>query len=186
MRDHQILIKAVAKGNQDAFKQLYNIFSDIVFNTALGYTQNKELAEEVTQDVFVSIYKNANQFKSKSKVSTWIYRITVNTALNAIKKRKKHLNLTDESAILNLPDFDHPGILMENKENAAALFKAIETLSNNQKTAFILSYIEDLPRQQVADIMEITLKATESLLQRAKVNLREKLKFLYANRRKTK
>lgn len=184
MTTNQILIKAIAEGDQNSFKQLYDLFSDIVYNTALGYTQNHEMAEEVAQDVFVSIYKNADQFKAASKVSTWIYRITVNTSLNAIKKRKKHLNLTDESALINVPDFNHPGILMEKKEDAAALFKCIYALSEKQQTAFILSYIEDLPRQEVADIMQITLKATESLLQRAKGNLRENLELLYYKRRK--
>lgn len=69
----------------------------------------------------------------------------------------------------------HPGILLENKEKSKILFDFIYQLPENQKTAFILSLVEDLPRQEVADVMEISLKAVEGLLQRAKENLRKKI-----------
>lgn len=86
----------------------------------------------------------------------------------------------------DVPDFEHPGVLMENKENTKALFKAIHTLPNQQKTAFILSFVEELPRQEVADVMEVSLKAVESLLQRAKKNMRPELEKLYPHRRNPK
>ena len=76
--------------------------------------------------------------------------------------------------------------LPQNKENAIALYQAMECLPANQKTAFILSFIEELPRQEVADIMEISLKAVESLLQRAKSNMRSELEKIYPHRRKSK
>ena len=75
-------------------------------------------------------------------------------------------------------------MLLEKRESSKILFQVIDTLPDSQKTAFILSFVEELPRQEVADIMEISLKATESLLQRAKNNLRNKLKNKYPDRRK--
>ena len=186
MTDIDRLITSIAKGDQEAFKHLYNMFSERVYNTAISYVQNYQDAEEVTQDVFVSIAKNAGNFQGKSSLSTWIYRITVNTSLNHIKKKKRLSFLKLINFEKDHPDFEHPGILLENKENAKFLFKAIEELSDNQKTAFILSFVEELPRQEVADVMEISLKAIESLLQRAKKNLREILKNKYPNRRKNK
>lgn len=138
--------------------------------------QNIEDAEEVTQDVFITIYQKIDGFKTESKLSTWIYRIAVNAALNRLKKKQKKsfLNLTTISH--QIPHFEHPGIIAENKENASILFKAIYQLPESQKTAFILSYIEELPRQEVADIMGNSLKSIESLLQRGKQNLRKLLK----------
>ena len=178
------LIQAIANGESKAFQELYEIFSARVFNTALSYTQNEQEAEEITQDVFTNIYRNASKFKGEASVSTWIYRITVNTSLNQLKKKKRFSFLKFGEPELNKPDFDHPGVLLEKKENARLLFKVIDTLPDSQKSAFILSYIEDLPRQEVANILEISLKATESLLQRAKKNLRDKLEKHYPNRRK--
>lgn len=180
------IIQAIANGNKQVFSMLYKRFSDKVYNTALSYTKNIRDAEEITQDVFVKIYKNANKFKGNSSLNTWIYRITVNTSLNYLKKKKKFTLFKNTLTTPQPIDFEHPEAVLENKENVAALYKAMDCLPNTQKTAFILSYIEDLPRQEVADIMETSLKAVESLLQRAKKNMRSALRKLYPNRRKSK
>ena len=148
--------------------------------------QDEQAAEEITQDVFTNIFKKATTFKSNSAVRTWIYRITVNTSLNFIKKKKQSTVVGLDVVKKEVPDFVHPGVILENKENATLLYQVIETLPDQQKTAFILSFIEELPRQEVADIMKTSLKAVESLLQRAKKKLRTELLPLYPNRRKIK
>lgn len=141
--------------------------------------QHVEDAEEITQDVFSAIYTQAHTFKGNAKVSTWIYRIAVNKALNQIQKRNKRPKSDMEIQAYHRIDFQHPGVLLENQEKSKYLFAAIDTLNENQKTAFILSFIEDLPRQEVADIMKTSLKSVESLLQRAKANLKKKLIGMY-------
>ena len=88
-----------------------------------------------------------------------------------------------ENSKHEFPDFEHPGIQEENKETAKIMYKAINSLPDSQKTAFILGFIEEKPRQEIANIMGISLKAVESLLQRAKENLRKKLHQLNPNRR---
>lgn len=186
MEDHIQLIQSLAQGNRKVFRQLYDSYVELVFNTALSYTKNYEDAQEVTQDVFSKVFLKATHFKGNSTVKTWIYRIVVNTSLNFIKKKKRLKVNSVEELDNKVPDFVHPGVLMENKEKATILYAAIGRLNTNQETAFILSYIEGLPRQEVADIMEMSLKAIESLLQRAKTNLRDILSMDFENRRKTK
>ncbi len=178
------LLQSIANGDKTAFRQLYELFSEKVYNAAISYSQNEEDAEEITQDVFTKVFRNAAKFEGKSAVGTWIYRITVNTSLNYLKKKNRFSFLQFGEVKTDKPDFEHPGILLEKREAAKTLFKVIDTLPTNQKTAFILSFVEELPRQEVADIMEISLKAVESLLQRAKKNLRDRLENLYPNRRK--
>ena len=181
--DEEQILNRIINGDEEAFELLYKAYSDKVFNTSLSYCKNRQDAEEVTQNVFVKIYEKASTFKHKSSLSTWIYRITVNTSLNFLKKKKRFSlfkNLQDQS---ELQDFHHPGVILEQKENAKLLFRVIDYLPDRQKTTFILSYIEGLPRQEVADIMEISLKSVESLLQRAKQNLRSRLKNNYPDRR---
>lgn len=162
------------------------MYKEKVYNTALGYLQNVEDAEEITQDVFLTIFDKADTFKGNSKVSTWIYRITVNKSLNQIEKRNRRPQSGKEIQDYHRVDFRHPGVLLENQEKAQYLFSVIDALIETQKTAFILSYVEGLPRQEVADIMETTLKSVESLLQRAKTNLKKKLISIYpeGNRKK--
>lgn len=136
---------------------------------------NVEESEEITQDVFLTIFNKAHTFKGQAKVSTWIYRITINKALNQIEKRNRQPLSNKEIEAHHRIDFQHPGILLENKEKAQSLFLAIDKLIETQKTAFILSYVEGLPQQEVADIMKTSLKSVESLLQRAKTNLKNTL-----------
>lgn len=183
MKEHQEIIQQIILGDKQSFEKLYDIFSEKVYNTAISYVQNEIDAQEITQDVFVNIFRYANKFRKESTVSTWIYRITINTSLNYLKRKKRSSFLSFGEKTPDKPDFNHPGISLEKQENARLLFQVIDTLPEKQKTAFILSYIEELPRQEVADIMKISLKAVESLLQRAKKNLRNKLEKLYPGRR---
>jgi RNA polymerase sigma-70 factor (ECF subfamily) len=156
----------------------------MVYNLALNYVQNVEDAEEITQDVFVSVYQSIHSFQENSSLSTWMYRITINKSLDFLKskQRKKRFALLtslffDNSNDLkhNPPEFNHPGVLLEHKEALGKLFKVINELPNKQKTALILHKIEQKSQAEVAEIMNISLKAAESLIQRAKTNLSKKL-----------
>lgn len=180
--DNQIL-NLISKGEQKAFADLYNEFSSRVFNVALSYTQLHDVAEDIAQEVFVKVFNSAHKFRGGSSVYTWIYRITVNTSLNHVKKSRQNLLLGQD--LSHVVDFEHPGIIAENKEKSQLLYAAMKDLIPSQKMAFVLSYIEDLPRKDVASIMEISLKAVESLLQRAKKNMRLKLEKHYPERRKS-
>ncbi|EDM45068.1 RNA polymerase, ECF-type sigma factor [unidentified eubacterium SCB49] len=143
----------------------------------MSYVQNKEDAEEITQDVFIKVYDKHHDFKGKSSLKTWIYRITINTSLDYIKaknrKKRAAFKNRDDDALNYIGDFNHPGVLLENKENLAKLFKAINQLPENQKTVLLLLKVEDLSLKEVAEIMDKSLKAIESIFQRAKTNLKK-------------
>lgn len=190
---HYELLQKIALGDESSLKLLYDEFSTKVFNTAISYLQDISEAEEITQDVFLKIYNSALTFKKKSSVSTWIYRITVNKSLDRIKyyKRKKRISLAasffihrDEDELKNVIDILHPGTLQEQKEESKILFAAINKLPDGQKTVFILRHVENLPQKEIADITKLSVKAVESLLQRAKQNLRKELNYIFNNRRK--
>lgn len=167
------------------FQELYKTYSKQVYNLALHYVQNIEEAEEITQDVFVSIHQSLESFQNKSTLSTWIYRITINKCLDFIKSKSRRNRIAFLTSLFSnnkqdvrfyLPNFDHPGVLMEQKEAIKKIFECINTLLPNQKTVLILSKIEKKNHQEVAEIMGLSIKAVESLLQRAKQNLANKLK----------
>ncbi|MGV3630558.1 MAG: RNA polymerase sigma factor [Bacteroidota bacterium] len=166
------------------FEEVYRKYNKLVFNLVLQYVQNQEDAQEITQDVFVKIYQALPDFKHESTVSTWIYRISINTSLDFIKsrKRKKRRAIltsffhTDNNEIRHeAGHFDHPGVELEQKEATQLIFKAINCLPDKQKTALILSKIEDKPQAEIARIMDLSTKAVESLIQRAKSNLVQNL-----------
>lgn len=193
MEDEVLWIDEIAKGNENALKKIYERYSVKVFNTVISYTKNQEDAEELHQDIFVTIYNTAGSFRKNASVSTWIYRIAVNKSLDFLRKKNSlkrsgiftSLYKKDSGELaIESADFVHPGIKMEQAENAQLLFRVIETLPENQKTAFILTQIEDLPQKEAAEIMNTSRKAVESLLQRAKGNLKKELEKVYPERGK--
>ncbi|MEL7146806.1 MAG: RNA polymerase sigma factor [Bacteroidota bacterium] len=193
MLDEERCLKAIAEGSEEALERLYQHYADRVFNTVISYTKNEEDAEELLQDVFVTVYKTACRFQYNSSVSTWIYRIAVNKALDHLRRKKSakrsgiftSLYKKNSSEVkYESVDFAHPGVKMENKEDAQLLFRTIDALSENQKTAFILTQIEGLPQQEVAKIMDQSRKSVESLVQRAKANLRKELVKFFPTRGK--
>lgn len=177
------LIEGLKKGEETAFKYLVDTYKDRVFNTALGIVQNAEDAEDVAQEVFIQVYRSIHHFKGESKLSTWLYRIATTRALDLLRSRKskkrfgfiQRLFGEEGEPVQDIPDFNHPGVALEKKENAAKLFRAIAKLPENQKTAFTLHKMEDLSYQEISEVMQTTVPAVESLMHRAKQNLRKLL-----------
>lgn len=165
------------------FETIYHQHEDLVFNLCLHYLQNRQDAEEAMQDIFVKIHTKLSSFEGNSSLKTWIYRIAVNHCLDVLRARKRrnslafitHLFLGKTEKPLEIPQFNHPGVLLEDREALENLFKKINQLPENQRTALILKYLDDLPQREIADIMQVSEKAVESLLQRAKQNLEKKL-----------
>lgn len=177
--------------NRELFQSIYNQYKVLVYNVALHYLQNVEDAEEVTQDVFVQIYNSIDTFNQKSSLKTWIYRISINKSLDFIKHKNSAKRFfifgrksENEREIQNLSSFEHPGIALENKENASILFEVIDQLTENQKTAFILSKLDGLSNSEISEIMNVSISAVESLIFRAKATLQEKLSKKFENYRK--
>ncbi len=168
------------------FEQLYVTYKNLVFNLSLQYVQNKQDAEEITQDVFVKIHQTLHTFKHEAKIQTWIYRITVNKCLDFLKAKqsKKRFalftSIFTSSISTELADnadniFAHPGVDLEQKESLKIIFDCLNQLPDKQKTALILHKIEHIPQLEIAEIMQLHPKAVESLIQRAKANLQKKL-----------
>lgn len=181
-QDELDLIERLKRGEESAFRSLVEQYQDLVYNTALGIVQNESDAEDVAQEVFIQVYRSIGTFKSEAKLSTWIYRITTTRALDLLRARKskKRFGLLkrlweteEESPVENISDFNHPGVSLERKEEAAQLMTAIAQLPENQKVAFVLHKLEGLSYLEIAEVMGNTLPAVESLMHRARLNLRK-------------
>ncbi len=172
-------------GDTAIFKDVVDAWQNKIYNTAVSIVQNEQDAEDITQEVFVTLYERIGDFREEAALSTWLYRITVSKSLDheKRKKRKKHGGLLRKIFLTKEDDepvnFDHPGILLDNKEKAAVLFKALKKLPEKQRVAFTLHKLEGLSYQEIASVMNTTLFAIESLQGRAKNNLRTILKNYY-------
>lgn len=177
--EEKSLIKNLKAKNEEAFKILVEKYKDLVYNTIIPIIQNIDDADDLTQEVFIQIYKSIKNFKEKSSLSTWIYKISISKAYEHLryKKRKKRFSILvnifrEDDSLIDIPDFHHPGIQLEQKENAKILFDAIEKLPDNQKKAYILKNIQGLSYKKISDIMEKSVASVESILFRAKNNLK--------------
>lgn len=181
------LIERLKNGDESAFKDIVESSQGLVYNTALGIVQNAEDAEDVAQEVFVQLYESIAGFKGESKLSTWLYRVAVSKAMDHLRKKKRKKRFAfvrslfgnNDELVHDPPDFVHPGVSLDNKEKARELFQAVDSLPENQKTAFTLNRIEGLSYQEISEIMNLTVASVESLLHRARKNLRKNLETYY-------
>lgn len=180
-------VEQLRRGDAAAFTRLVEQYQQMIYNTVLGILQWEADADDVTQDVFVQAYQSIQTFKGESKLSTWLYRIAVTKALDHEKKAKRQKRFAvirkllghEQEEIFHPPDFNHPGVLMDNREKAAVLFKAMKQLPEQQRIAFTLNKVEGLSNPEIAEILHISFTAVESLQARAKKKLRAILQSYY-------
>ncbi len=148
--------------------------------------QHTEEAEDALQETFIQVFESIQSFKEESSLATWIYRIAIRKALEKLRRNKTRQRLHNilpwwmpqekksDSAL-----FLHPGIAIEHKEKAAVLFKAIKALPEKQQLAFTLIKVEGMNYDEACNIMQLSIKAVESLTSRAKANLQKELESYY-------
>jgi RNA polymerase sigma-70 factor (ECF subfamily) len=167
------LIAATANGDADAFETLVKKYEQRVLNTAFRYLGEATAAEDAAQEVFLKVWCNAKRFKGKSAFSTWLYRIVVNHCLNYKAKRKTSGAVPLDETVMNQspgPDEEYA-----KSKTVQVVREAVADLPGKQRTALVLSKFEKLPYKEIADIMGLSLSSVESLIYRAKKNLRKKL-----------
>lgn len=175
----------IKNSNPPVFTGIVEQYQAMVYNTALSMLQVEADAEDITQEVFIEVYENLGQFREDAQLGTWIYRITINKTLDfeKRKKRQKHGGLLKRIFAVKEEEepvsFHHPGAQLDNKEKAAVLFKALKKLPANQQVAFTLHKIEGLSYKEVAEIMDTSLYAVESLIARARTGLKKILEQYY-------
>lgn len=179
--------KAVTSGER-FFSDLVAEHQDMVVNTCYRFVFNREDAEDLAQEVFVEVYRSLDKFREESRLSTWIYRIAVSKSLDHLRrlKRKKRfsslkriIGIDDPAETIAAPESDNPADVMVGNERVAVLQNALDALPDNQKTAFLLSKYDGYSNQEIADILQTTIPAVESLIHRAKKNLQSRLERHY-------
>ena len=179
------IIVRLKQGDKTVYTEVVEQWQHMIYNTALSIVQNEEDAEDITQDVFVALYERIQDFREESTLSTWLYSITVRKALDLEKRKSRQKRGGFLQKIFAVKEseepvnFNHPGILLDNKENATVLFKALKKLPDKQRISFTLHKMEGLSYQQIAAIMDTSLYAIESLQVRAKNNLKKILSDYY-------
>jgi RNA polymerase sigma-70 factor (ECF subfamily) len=190
MSDDVSLLASLRQGDGAAIERLMAIYADRVYRLAYGVTRNGADAQEVTQDVFVTIFRRHDSFQGRSALSSWIYRITMNAALN--KRRGKRTEL-ETSLDAELPTFladghragDRAWLVADwsrspeaealSGESRELLRRAIDALPEHYRAVLILRDVDGMSNEDVAAAIGETVASVKSRLHRARMVLREQL-----------
>src|SRR5437667_12453137 len=174
-----------------AFAELVELYQHRLVTVMHHLIGNKEEAEDLSQEVFLRVYRTRKKYRPRAKFSTWLYTIANNLALNVLRSRQRKpvvpLNVHDSGPLGPRPAeqlvHDRANMPMQNmqqQELAAVIREALEGLNERQRVAVVLNKFEDMNYAEIADVMGLTTKAVKSLLSRARDNLRQALKaYIY-------
>lgn len=171
------------QGDEAAFRWLVETYQTRVFRTALAIVPTPEEAEDVAQEVFEEVYKTVGNFRGEASLATWLYRLTTSRALKKERDRKRKKRFAfltslfgdDEPERFDPPDFQTPETVLQASERTQLINQAVQKLAESQRVAFTLHYQEELSYQEIADVMQTSISAVESLLFRARQTLRKRL-----------
>lgn len=182
--DEKRLIELCKKGDRNAFNELVLKYQSKVVNIAYGMLSVREDAEDAAQEVFIKIYKNISSFNENSAISTWIYRITVNTCNDILRKRinKKTISIysdNDDESDMAIPDSSHtPEEAAEASEIHRTLLAAISGLKEEYRCVITLFDLEGMSYEEIAKIINVPVGTVKSRLSRARGQLRKSLEHM--------
>ena len=173
-------IDKLRNGEANEFKKLTLMLSVKVLNLAYHLTGNKEDAEDITQDVFIAVFKGLPNFKGASEVSTWVYSITVNKCKEKtrrdLRKKRKGINVPLEKVDFFLSSQNTDTELIQHEEETR-MRNILLRIPEKQRIAFTMFTMEEFSYLEIAQAMNLSLSAVESLLFRARVNLKKIIKL---------
>jgi len=169
------LVRKSQHGDKAAFEQLVIRHQDLVFSLAYKLTGNREMANDVAQEAFIRAWKAIEKFRGDSTFSTWIYRITVNTAWTLRKKAKKHntLNIDDTYEPIVIDEKKDPELVAINSDLSSVLINALDKIPIEQRIIVELKNIEGRSHKEIADYLDISVTAAKVRLHRAHQKLRQ-------------
>lgn len=182
------LIDQFRAGSSKSFEELISRYETKAHNLAMRLTRNAEDAEEVLQDVFVTVYRKIDGFEGKAKFSSWLYRITVNAAFMKLRKRRQDHSVPMEDVLPSVQNkaaelFQsygaHSDSLTLSNEIREALEGAIGKLPEDYRAVFVLRDVDGLSNKEVGDILELSIPAVKSRLHRSRLMLRKRLRKFY-------
>lgn len=180
------LVAEFRGGSNDSFEELISRYAGKAFSLSLRLTKNPEDAEEVLQDVFVTVFNKISSFEGKSSFSSWLYRITVNTCFMKLRKRKQDRSTPMEDLPANWQQAHasqsnsqlETEVITMRHEIGEVLEKAIQKLPDEYRPVFVLRDVDGLTSREVGKILNLTIPAVKSRLHRSRMMLRRRLRSI--------
>lgn len=177
------LVTAAISGDMNAFSDLVKKYEKLIYNLAYQKVRNADDAMDVSQDTFLKAYRSLSSFRGDCKFSTWLYKICRNTALDTIRTRQRHPTVSlvseddeGEENLLDIPDTDiggDPQRRLEQREDIAAVRRAIAALSEEHREILVLRDMEGLSYEDIAEMLGLELGTVKSRINRARKCVKE-------------
>lgn len=152
------LVDRFRNGEESAFNELANRYKEKIYWTARRFVREHQDADDVVQQVLWKAYEGLKDFRSDSSVFTWLYRIAINTSLNAVRKKKVREFLQfDELLEGDSPESDRPDEALEREEERSLIERAVQRLPEKQKSVFVLRYYDQLSYEDIAAILKTSV-----------------------------
>jgi len=171
----EMLMLSFKAGEEEAFSEIVKRYKIKLFNYIYKYIGDVERSEEITQEVFIRVYRSRDRYKIKAKFSTFIYRIALNLAFNEVRNRNRRKTDLHSEFDERLKENDTPEKIFEKKEVAVIVNGEINKLSSKYKDVILLCDIEGLSYKEVAQILGISIGTVQSRLSRGRVRLKQRL-----------
>jgi RNA polymerase sigma-70 factor (ECF subfamily) len=171
------LIDLVRNGDDDAFRLLVERHSRAIYRSAYRITGNAADADDVVQETFLRAYRAIGGFDSRATFTTWLHRIAINCSLDLIDSRKRREGRIDagEDLAMVASREASPDRVVLGSEMQRAIARAMEELTGNERTAFVLRHFEGMPLEEIGQILGTRLNATKNTVFRAVKKLRQQL-----------
>ena len=185
MTDEKLLIDRAQRGDMDAFRALVERSKITTYRLAYDLTGNRHDAEDLSQEAYIRAYRGLKGFRGEAKWSSWLYRITMNTFYDHWRVRKKQpVHFNDELELSTMPTTDHNNHPTPSPEKSAEagvmqqhIERALESLSPQERSVFVLRHYHDLPLKEIAATLEIAEGTVKSYLFRSIKRLQKELNF---------
>lgn len=172
----EILVKRCQKGDRKAQNQLFVQYKRMLFGVCLRYAANREEAADILQESFIKIYGDLYQYKPHGPLGAWLRKVTVNVALQHLRKKKKLFQMV---SLEQVADTYEPTEDLFDQDRAEAVLKMVQQLPEGYRAIFNLHVMEGLSHPEIAEHLEISVNTSKSQLSRAKKLLRKILKKEY-------
>jgi len=174
------LVRRIKSGDSTAVEDFVSQYSSRVYSLAYQLTRSSSAAEEIMQEVFITVISKIGTLENENYFSTWLYRVTTNAAYGFLRKEKKHRDLVPvddvEASSTALHDFsDLPDDILLSDESRDIIRQAIDKLPENLRTIIIMKDVEGLQNEEIAEAMKLSLPAVKSRVHRGRLMLRDKL-----------
>lgn len=184
MDDDRILVAKILENDKQAFGTLVTKYQRMVYATCFRLVRSQSDAEDLSQDVFVECFRSLHLVQKDNDLSGWLFKIASNKSLSFLRKRNparigKNTSVetafTEENHKSHLVETNTPHSKLEHEDTRKTLFQAIDLLPENQKKAILLHKFDNLSQKEISEQMGLTQESVESLIYRAKTNLRKSL-----------